>query len=1073
MKKNYKKKKINLKTGRSCRMIAFALSVFFVAGAVLFAAPISHAENITGAEYAEISVDPMENKEGYSAVVYNNLNGLPTSEANAITETEEGFIWIGSYSGLIRYDGNTFERIDSVSTGITSVVSLYVDSKNRLWIGTNDNGVVVMDNGEFTRYNRVGGMKSSSIRSITEDHSGNVFIASTHGIGVFNENMDFELLDETQIYDEYIQELRTISTGTIYGKTLGGAIFTIDDGKLSGYYDSSRLGIDNIKSILPDDANPGYIYVGTEHSDIYYGDLKNGVESLKKINVSPLKQINSMEVIGDELWVCADNGIGIVKGKEFQVLEGLPMNNSIDQMLVDYEGNLWFTSSRQGVMKIVSNPFTDLFARLNLPAAVVNSTCVYDNKIFVGTDSGLVVLNSLGLVPTLPIKKMTAKDDSLKDYTDLVELLKDIRIRSIYKDSKGRIWFATYGDRGLVMYDGKNVTCYTTKDGLPSERIRAVYETSDGTILVACTGGLAFLSMQKGVYDVFDERSGLANSEILTLAEADNGDIILGSNGDGMYIITDGFIRNVGFEEGLSSEVILRVKKDEKRGIFWLVTSNSIAYMTSDYQVTTIEQFPYSNNFDLVENSKGDMWILSSNGIYVAKTDELIANEEIETIFYNNANGLPCVATANSYSDVSDTGILYLAGTSGVAKINIEAPMENVSEIKMAVPFIEVDGVRTVAEGGKYTIPADTKRITVYGYVFTYSLLNPRVSYYLDGFDTEMTTVNRSELEPVDYTNLKGGEYTFVMKLQDDMGQQQSTMEVTIVKEMAIYEHLWFKILAVAVSVLSIALIAFIIAKTRITRLEKKQKENRIFIREMAEAFAKVIEWKDEYTKGHSMRVAKYTAMLSKELGYDDETVEKYYNIALLHDIGKIKVPPEVLNKPGKLTDDEFKTIKSHSGLGYTVLKDISIMPELAIGAGAHHERPDGKGYPKGLKGDEIPRVAQIIAVADTFDAMYSDRPYRKRMNFDKAVSIIREVSGTQLAADVVDAFLKLVEAGEFRDPDDVGGGTMESIDNIHKKYEDDSKKGEADLKKSEEAPKKDEEKPAENAASDGEKKTE
>ena len=199
----------------------------------------------------------------------------------------------------------------------------------------------------------------------------------------------------------------------------------------------------------------------------------------------------------------------------------------------------------------------------------------------------------------------------------------------------------------------------------------------------------------------------------------------------------------------------------------------------------------------------------------------------------------------------------------------------------------------------------------------------------------------------------------------------------------------------------------------------------------MIEAFAKVIDMKDTYTNGHSTRVAEYTALLAKELGYDDETVEKYYNIALLHDIGKIGIPAEVLNKPGKLTDEEFKIIKSHSAQGFKVLKDISIMPELAIGAGAHHERPDGKGYPKGLSGDEVPRVAQIIGVADTFDAMYSDRPYRKRMNFDKAVSIIKEVSGTQLYPDVVDAFVRLVEKGYFKDPNDTGGGTFDFIKNI------------------------------------------
>ena len=152
-------------------------------------------------------------------------------------------------------------------------------------------------------------------------------------------------------------------------------------------------------------------------------------------------------------------------------------------------------------------------------------------------------------------------------------------------------------------------------------------------------------------------------------------------------------------------------------------------------------------------------------------------------------------------------------------------------------------------------------------------------------------------------------------------------------------------------------------------------------------------------------------------------------------------MPMEVLNKPGKLTDEEFGIIKSHTTIGYNVLKDISIMPELATGAGLHHERPDGKGYPNGLSGEEIPRVAQIIAVADTFDAMYSNRPYRKRMNFEKVVSIINEVSGTQLQTDVVEAFMRLVDKGEFRAPNDNGGGSMEDINNIHKSFEKESEK--------------------------------
>ncbi|MBQ7625290.1 MAG: HD-GYP domain-containing protein [Clostridia bacterium] len=217
----------------------------------------------------------------------------------------------------------------------------------------------------------------------------------------------------------------------------------------------------------------------------------------------------------------------------------------------------------------------------------------------------------------------------------------------------------------------------------------------------------------------------------------------------------------------------------------------------------------------------------------------------------------------------------------------------------------------------------------------------------------------------------------------------------------------------------------------RMDELIARQARDKKVTREIIEAFAKVVDLKDSYTQGHSFRVAHYTEMLSREMGLDEETVEKYYNIALMHDIGKVGIPDSVLNKPGKLTDDEFSLIKSHTTRGYEVLHNISLMPEIAIGARSHHERPDGRGYPMGLRGDDLPLVAQIIAVADTFDAMYSNRPYRSRMNFDKVVSIIKEVSGTQLSSPVVDAFLRLVEKGEFRAPDDDGNGSTESIENI------------------------------------------
>ena len=828
----------------------------------------------------------------------------------------------------------------------------------------------------------------------------------------------------------------------VYGVTNSGAVFLMKDGSLTGFYNAETLGITDIRTVLPDPAKPGYVYIGTAQSDIYYGKLQDGLQDAKIYNILPMSYVNSIDQVGNQIWVSTDNGIGVMKNGTVNKMENLPIDSSAEGVMEDYQGNLWVASSKQGVMKIVPNQFTDISHQNNLPTQVVNTTCLYNDMLFIGTKSdGITVIGSNGPMDSFPLEEaVTASGESL-GVTDLIEMLQGVRIRSIVRDSKNRLWIATNSESALLRLDNGVLTRFGTDDGLPSDRVRTVFERKDGSFMVACSGGLAIIK-DDAVTEVYDENAGISNTAVLTAIETRNGNMIIGTDGDGIYFLKNGKASHIGTEAGLSSEVVMRLKEDVSKDVVWIVTSNSIAYMNEIGQVTTVRNFPYSNNFDLYENSKGQMWILSSNGIYAVSVDEMIANEDINPIYYGSDNGLSCIATANSYSDLSKDGDLYIAGTTGVAKVNIEKPFESVSDVKMAVPYVDVDGTVVYPDDdGTFSIPSDAKKVTIHSYVFNYSLMNPQVTYHLDGFEKDTTTVKRSELVPIDYTNLKGGQYNFVMQISDEQGNGNKEMSVKIDKEMALYELLWFRAACIGGGILLLAGIVMLYVHGKTKAFRKKERQQKQLIREIVEAFAKVIDMKDAYTNGHSSRVAEYTVMLARELGYDEETIEQYYNIALLHDIGKVGGPPGVLNKPGKLTDEEFDTIKSHTTLGYETLKGISIMPELAIGAGYHHERPDGKGYPKGLKGDEIPRVAQIIAIADTFDAMYSNRPYRKRMNFEKAVSIIKSVRGTQLTADVVDAFLRLVDKGEFRAPDDIGGGTTEDIDNIHKKFDAEEKR--------------------------------
>lgn len=166
------------------------------------------------------------------------------------------------------------------------------------------------------------------------------------------------------------------------------------------------------------------------------------------------------------------------------------------------------------------------------------------------------------------------------------------------------------------------------------------------------------------------------------------------------------------------------------------------------------------------------------------------------------------------------------------------------------------------------------------------------------------------------------------------------------------------------------------------------------------------LEARDEYTKGHSLRVQILSSKIARAMGLPSKEIKEIELSAILHDIGKIGIPDSILRKPDKLTNEEYEIIKKHPIIGYNILSSIEGLEKILDGIKYHHERFDGKGYPEGLKGKEIPLIARIIAVADTLDAMTSDRPYRKGLPIEKAVEEIKKCKNSQLDPEIVDVFL-------------------------------------------------------------------
>ena len=179
---------------------------------------------------------------------------------------------------------------------------------------------------------------------------------------------------------------------------------------------------------------------------------------------------------------------------------------------------------------------------------------------------------------------------------------------------------------------------------------------------------------------------------------------------------------------------------------------------------------------------------------------------------------------------------------------------------------------------------------------------------------------------------------------------------------------------------------------------------------ETIKALSNAVEAKDEYTKGHSYRVAQYAVGIAQEMGLTYEVVDKINTAAILHDIGKIGISDTILNKPDNLSDEEYMRIQNHPEIGAKILFEVDFLKDVAEIIKHHHERYDGKGYPLHLEGNNIPLEASILAVADAYDAMTSDRAYRKAMNSTIAYKIIIKESGKQFDPRVVESFMKYMK---------------------------------------------------------------
>lgn len=944
-----------------------------------------------------------QDSASYVTTLYNERNGLPTGEANVVYQTKDHYIWIGSYGGLIRYDGTSFRNYSQEGAiPSSSIRSLLEDSQGRLWIGTNDAGLFLFENDVFTHIPEAGTPVYLCIRDLIENIDGVIYAASSSGLARV-ENGLLQGVNDPLVTGQAVYSLGADSHGHIWASLNDWQCAIVTQDSVNALHSDA---------IFPD-GQQIYSVTSDISGNIYLGTYQNAVArvtfpadhfdpSLFQVTIMNTGDVtihNKLTVSeSGDILICGQMGFAWLRADGTLHTFGETENAAaLNHAMLDYEGNLWLASSSSGVIKFSQGCFTSPNADAGLDGISFNTIIYQGGRYYLGLDSGLMIFDE----NWLPIENQ------------LTQMLQGIRIRHILADENGLVWLATYSDKGTLCYDPATeaILPFNQDSGMTDCWTRTLLSRKDGSVIAGTANGFYVIENQQ-VTRAYGAQDGLKNTVILCLAEDDNGTLYIGTDGGGMYTLQNGVLTHHGINEGLSDGVVLRLLPDDQGGLF--VSAGSSLYYWQNGVYQKLDQFEKAAGsiFDFYLKD-GKLWLVQNSGILEVNPQQLLRGLPCDTTMYSFQHGLTGSLNANTWHYLSPDGRLYLATRSGISVFSFQG-------VENQLPSGIIHAVRvdnTVYEHpSSLSLSSDAHRITIDFSALSFTETQQcHISYYLEGLDAAETILTDGKSGNISYTNLAGGDYVFHLKIcHPERPGEVHHYQLPIHKDKKLTEKPLFWI-ALGIALLGILAAAIITIshlrhKAHVRRMQERHRELQAILDQSLQSFARVIDAKDPYTNGHSIRVAQYARELAKRMHMSEDEQDRIYYIALLHDIGKIGIPDHILNKQGPLTPEERAIIQTHPEVGGHVLEGFSALEGIADGARYHHERYDGTGYCDGKKGEEIPLVARIIGVADSYDAMSSDRCYRPALSKEKIISELKDHSGTQFDPQITPFMLAMIE---------------------------------------------------------------
>ena len=988
-----------------------------------------------------LSAFPALGQEARAASYMSNKTEIPVdlevSGAEAICQTEDGYVWIAQYSGLTRYDSKEFVtyksfEFDGQEYSVINVRALAAEGST-LYIGTSEHIYVYKDY-HFEPLL----MDPGVVTGIVLDEEKDLLYISTQNNGAI-------------IYD-IAKGTKTAIPGSD-GKYVRDIALDLERDNCyyqvpEGVYDKNGNEVFMNSRLLETYSYDTTLFMAEDSGIIHRYDMESG-KMLDDFTIPD--QVNRMLYSEEDrlLFVaCEKDGIYCVDFSTSEptvALAGdLESKSQLVDLMIDYEGNLWVAShyiGASGVSIITRNALSELlyddpiWQSLNEPPAfdrnvyaverygdilyIVAATRIYRYDLkqnLILPDNA--IMQSIDAYAAAKTQEGRAQGDSNFEFTYAP---KDVEI---FRD---KIYFAVSGiglveydpnSEAVVIYDQNYIIDHHGKlVGDPAlettNTVRSLRSFDDYLALGYTRGLMRFDGTEFSVMNL--------STNVLYINKTKDGQLLFDRT-QGLFVVDDDFsaVEEIPTEKGVTGNRL----KFLVDGDLIYYTLNSRLFRLDTVNGNGISEevtIPYIKG-SIVELSKirfGDKdgdpeykyVIGSQTQLYI--TDSLEGDRLADYESFDATNGLhPIIANTSGYYDESEQKY-YLQSTNGVFVYDFNKTRDIPPPVKIVVSSVDLDGEHSY--GDRISIGKDVYRVA-----FNLSILGFRpnngytIYYKLDGIDEDYTVAaddNRSTY----YTNLAGGSYDFHVYVTDEYGQASNEIQIHLEKDKKINEQWWFWAALAIIAIAAVVLIASAYVRHKTEQSLKRQLEYKNITVESIQAIARTIDAKDEYTNGHSIRVGAYSKIIAENLGMSSDEVDNIYYIALLHDIGKIAIPDSILNKPGRLTDEEFAVMKSHTTRGAAILKGISTIPQIIEGAKSHHEKYDGSGYPEGLKGEDIPFVARIICCADCFDAMASKRVYKAPFSLDVITNEFERCAGTQFDPQISRVVVDLITTGKLQ----------------------------------------------------------